>query len=99
LSPEEIKEENAKRRKLKKDFGVKSRSKVTRIIDPNAPKRPTTPYIYFIKEQTRTPGAKSVDFVKDCAQKWRALSQDDKRVPHDLKNQANLDIRSERTAG
>jgi hypothetical protein len=80
MSPQEIKEENSRRRRLKTKFGVKTKKKTQLITDPNAPKRPTTPFIYFFKEQYRPYGSKAGEFMKDCAERWKSLKDEDKRV-------------------
>lgn len=79
LSPAQIKEENAKRRSLKRHF--KSSTKATRLIkDPNAPKKPTTAYLRFFTE-TYEPGAVIADAARAASRRWKTMTASDKAVP------------------
>jgi hypothetical protein len=78
LSPAQIKEENSKRRTLAKNF--KSSKTRTRLIkDPNAPKKPLTAYLRFFTE-TFTPGTPVPEAAKEASQRWKSMSESDKRV-------------------
>jgi hypothetical protein len=78
MSPSQIKEENAKRRNLKKNF--KSSKARTRLIkDPHAPKKPMTAYLRFFTEHV-TPGASVREAAREASQRWKSMSDDEKRV-------------------
>jgi hypothetical protein len=74
----EIKEENRKRRSLKRNF--KSSSARTRLLkDPNAPKHPTSAYLRFFTE-TYEPGAVISEAAKAASARWKTLSAAEKAV-------------------
>jgi hypothetical protein len=77
MSPADIKEENSKRRLLAKKYNQKSNTKI--IKDPNAPKRPTTAYLRFALENM-VPGVSIGDSAKENGQRWKLMSEADKRV-------------------
>lgn len=78
MSPSQIKEENAKRRILKKSF--KGSTARTRLIkDPNAPKRPMTAYLRFFTEHV-TPGVSVKEAAREASQRWKSMSDDEKHV-------------------
>jgi hypothetical protein len=74
----EIKEENRKRRNLKRNF--KSTTARTRLIrDPNAPKHPTSAYLRFFTE-IYEPGTVISQASKAASARWKALSAAEKAV-------------------
>jgi len=61
--------------------------------DPNAPKRPITPYFFFVKEVTvvvrdelsKDPtisGSLTTAVAKECGRRWHALSEEEKKKYH-----------------
>ncbi|CAJ0769703.1 17421_t:CDS:2, partial [Entrophospora sp. SA101] len=78
LTVDDIKLEN-KHRKLRKRRG----KKLLKI--PNMPKRPTSPYIYFVvKNMDVNDGEKSTVRVSKLAEKWRNLLDKEKKIYQDL---------------
>ncbi|KAF6199071.1 hypothetical protein GE061_007096 [Apolygus lucorum] len=63
-------------------------------IDKNAPKRPANPYFQFCQEQRNSAieemasvgqtDPSKVDVTKHLANKWNALTQDDKKIYYDM---------------
>ena len=79
MSAHQIKEENRKRRFVAKNF-KNAGAKYTRLIkDPNAPKRPLSPYVLFYME-TREGDVSATVGAKEAAARWKTLSDAEKRV-------------------
>jgi len=78
MTPAQIKEENSKRRVLAKKFS-KSGKGIRLIKDPNAPKRPQTAYLRFATE-SYTPGTPISESAKQAGQRWKSMSESQKRV-------------------
>jgi len=80
LSPAEIREENRIRRLLKKT-SKRARPARTRLIkDPNAPKRPQSPFIKFCMEQGVLGASHPQQGLKEAGSRWRSMSDAEKRV-------------------
>ncbi|KAJ1558154.1 FACT complex subunit ssrp1, partial [Cladochytrium tenue] len=57
--------------------------------DPNAPKRPTTAYIYFTKDvresiKAEDPAISATDILKEAGVRWKAMSDADKKKYEEL---------------
>lgn len=88
MSPTQIKEENSKRRTLAKNFRT-SKARTRLIKDPNAPKKPISAYLRFFTENY-TPGASVQEAAKEASQRWKSMSETEKRVyPSKINSFAN----------
>jgi len=79
MDPKEIKEENAKRRKLAKLQPNASHKRTKLIKDPNAPKRPRSAYVRFYLEN-RTAGQTIAVGAREASSRWKAMSASEKKV-------------------
>ncbi|BFZ57585.1 hypothetical protein PYCC9005_004637 [Savitreella phatthalungensis] len=87
LTPRQIREENALRRKLRREqkeagtLNKNSMANLREIKDPRAPKKPQSAYIKFFMESRETPefrGLPVTELAKAVSAKWKTLTEQDK---------------------
>jgi hypothetical protein len=78
LTPEQIFEENKRRRSISKK--VKNGKKVKLIKDPRTPKKPRTSYINFVVEHMGPEDGRGPERIKELASEWKTLSAKEKEV-------------------
>jgi len=91
LTPEDIRAENAFRAQQRKE----GKSRKGNLKDPNAPKKPLSAYFLFLKGIREDDGLRSKVWGEEtettkqsvlAAERWRALSVEEKKVSHELRS-------------
>ncbi|KAK9691469.1 hypothetical protein RND81_09G198700 [Saponaria officinalis] len=86
--PAEVKKKAAPRKKSASSEGAsetKTKRKLTKVKDPNMPKRPLTAYFLFLEDFRKTykeehPDSKGVkELAKEAGLKWKAMTDEEKK--------------------
>lgn len=90
--PAEVKKKPTERKKSASSGASEPKSKkrkLTKVRDPNMPKRPQTAYFLFLEDFRKTykeehPDSKGVkELAKDAGEKWRSMTDEEKKPYQD----------------